>query len=65
MNIDKILSIINRSENVLVFLDQDGVLAEYAPDTKERMYDEHFFLYRPPINKGISLAKELCDAVPV
>ena len=59
MNINKILSIINRSKNILVFLDQDGVLAEYAPDTKKRMYDEHFFLHRPPINKGISLAKEL------
>lgn len=42
-----------------VFVDMDGVLAKYALDTAERMYDKGFFLNRPPLKGNINFIKLL------
>lgn len=45
--------------DINLFFDMDGVLAEYDPDTVNKMYDEGFFLNRPPMEGTLRLIKRL------
>lgn len=45
--------------NVNIFVDMDGVLAEYHPDVVDYMYERGFFRNRPPMKKSIKIVREL------
>lgn len=46
-------------KKVNVFMDMDGVLAEYKEDIETYMRAEGFFFERPPMRSMVSLVKEL------
>ena len=50
--------------DVNIFIDMDGVLAEYHPRVLELMYDKGFFLSRPPVEDVIELVEELIKKYP-
>lgn len=45
--------------NVNIFVDMDGVLAEYHPRVVDYMYEKGFFKNRPPMMKSIEIVREL------
>lgn len=44
---------------VNIFIDMDGVLARFHPNTVKHMYTKGFFLNRPPMNSNIEMVKQL------
>lgn len=47
--------------NVNVFVDMDGVIAKYNPNTPKLMYDENFFLTRPAQSEMIDAVKMMIE----
>lgn len=49
-------------KKINVFVDMDGVLAVYDKDVVKLMYNEGFFLNRPPIKPMLKIVKNLINA---